>query len=513
MRWPRSGFLLLAAGVGLGLAASVLIFALDHAFSLYDDAYIYLRYVQNLLSGHGLRFNVGEAPVEGFTSPLYLALLAAGGLLTDDLEALTQVLGTLLLAAALVTTALGGWSRSLRPAEAAAPWGAAAVMAGAAALLGGDHFVLLNSVIGLENPGACLVVTALGLASLRDGRPGLRALVVLAVLARPECLVFVPALLVLPEARRWLYWIPLAVALGVLALARWFLFHDLLPNTFWAKSGGTWGHALLGLEYLVETLRDFPAIALAPLALFMPRARSGAAFVLVATLGWFAFFLRSGGDTFQYSRLAFPLVPLLTLFGLAGIGALFHRLAARLRRAAIPMAALGTLAVAGALTTRAALEHGLAPAHGFPNVERWAQVGRYLGRHHAGKSIATVPVGAISYFSGLRVIDLVGITSAPVARAGKTVPPDLLQRKWIAHERHHTEWVLSERPDLIVMTEWRRHPWRDLQETQAGFYAEWLLLRAIKEGRAPYRLHSAEVAPGVHWLMFARVEDATGTSG
>jgi arabinofuranosyltransferase len=511
VRWPRGGFLLLSAGVTLGLGAAVLAFALDHAFSLYDDAYIYLRYVQNLLSGHGLRFNAGDAPVEGFTSPLYLALLALGGLLTDDLEGLTQVLGTLLLTGALIATALGGWRPSLR-VESEAFCEASAVVAATALVLGADHYVLLNSVIGLENPLAALVMTALGLVSLGERRRGLRTLLVHAILVRPEALVFVPALLLLPEGRRWRYWIPLVLALGVLALARWLLFQDILPNTYRAKSGGTWEHTRLGLAYLAEVFRDFPVLALAPLALLLPGARPGVSFVLAGTLFWFAFFLRSGGDTFHYSRLAFPLVPLLTLFGLAGLAALLHRLAARLRWRAI-WAPFGVLVVAGALATRAALAHGLAPMHGFPNVQRWALVGRYLAHEHPGKSIATVPVGALSYFSGLRVIDLVGITSAPVARAGASVPPELLNRNWIAHERHHTEWVLSQKPDLIVMTEWRRHPWRDLHETRTGFYAEWLLLQAIKQGRAPYRLYDAEVAPGVHWLMFSRLAEAPGTSG
>ncbi|MBN97985.1 MAG: hypothetical protein CME16_01875, partial [Gemmatimonadetes bacterium] len=39
-----------------------------------DDAFITLRYAQNLASGDGLVFNLGER-VEGFTSPLWTLLL------------------------------------------------------------------------------------------------------------------------------------------------------------------------------------------------------------------------------------------------------------------------------------------------------------------------------------------------------------------------------------------------------------------------------------------------------
>ena len=43
---------------------------------------IYLRYVRNLHAGCGPTFNCGQPPVEGFTSPLYLAVLWAGAAFT-----------------------------------------------------------------------------------------------------------------------------------------------------------------------------------------------------------------------------------------------------------------------------------------------------------------------------------------------------------------------------------------------------------------------------------------------
>lgn len=44
-----------------------------------------------------------------------------------------------------------------------------------------------------------------------------------------------------------------------------------------------------------------------------------------------------------------------------------------------------------------------------------------------------------------------------------------------------------------------------LAEASAGFYADWLLLREIKAGRAPYRVRDAEILPGDHILMFERI--------
>ncbi|HEX6838458.1 MAG TPA: hypothetical protein VF334_17900, partial [Polyangia bacterium] len=40
-----------------------------------DDAYIEYRYATNAAHGHGLVYNIGDPPVEGFTSFLWTVLL------------------------------------------------------------------------------------------------------------------------------------------------------------------------------------------------------------------------------------------------------------------------------------------------------------------------------------------------------------------------------------------------------------------------------------------------------
>jgi hypothetical protein len=164
------------------------------------------------------------------------------------------------------------------------------------------------------------------------------------------------------------------------------------------------------------------------------------------------------------------------------------------------------LALALPVGLRAALSHNLPPSHGFDNVQRWRAVGLWLREHHPKATIATIPVGVIAHASGLPTLDLVGITSAEVARSGNGLPTELVRRHWLGHERHNTAWVLERAPSLIVTTKFRDRPWQHLGEAKAGFYADWLILQEIKAGRAPYRVYSAEVQPGVHWLMYRRVD-------
>ena len=49
----------------------------ERYFSLGDDAMISMRYARNFVQGHGLVWNAGERPVEGYTNPLWVLLMAA----------------------------------------------------------------------------------------------------------------------------------------------------------------------------------------------------------------------------------------------------------------------------------------------------------------------------------------------------------------------------------------------------------------------------------------------------
>lgn len=497
----------------------------SHWGGVYDDALIYLRYVKNLRSGCGLRWNCDGPAVEGFTGPLYLAVLWLGSFATRQWIDLCQGVCTASLSLAVIAGAglmlrLGqGLVRGTPAApdavpagdavEGAArgdaghgplsPWLPAGLVAAFALAVLLDDFVLLNAITGMETALGAAVLTAIALAAVANRPRLLMAALGAGLLVRPETMVFVVALPMLPALRRPRYVIAIVAIVAAIAVARFAIFGAFAPNTYYAKAGGTWRHAELGAAYLANVLVDFPLILGAPLALLVPagRLRRACAYLLVASAAWLAFFLRSGGDLFEYSRLAFPLVPMLSVLALVGIAAATSRVSGRLV-IAVPVA------IGLAIGARALAVHGIPPQGASPRVVEWAAVGSYLRKHFPGATIATVPIGAIGYYSQLPLIDLVGLTEPEIARAGRSVPSAMLTKKWIGHERHCTECVLARAPRVIVTTMSRDTPWRTLAETRAGFYADWLLLQEIKAGRAPYDVHDAEVMPGDHVLMFVR---------
>ena len=503
----------LTAAASIVAALAVVRFTIRDAFCLYDDAFITMRYVKNVFAGCGLRFNCDDAPVEGFTSPLHLAILTIGRIFSANLPLVATIVSSFFLAAALVVTA---WTARTPLLFGDRPLVAGVVAMGTALALGLDPMLLLNAVTGLETTLAAAFVALLFASAVSANQRGLRTLLVLATLARPECALFALALPVFPRARSLRYGLPLIAAFGAIALVRFALFHDLVPNTFHAKSGGTWRHAELGLAYIGVVFDEHPIVALCPLALLIPRARAAVIFVIAPSVAWLASFLYTGGDTFPHARFAVPLVPTLTLLAVCGVVAVVEEVRAGGENATgrregakagggMDWGAGAALAVAIVIGARAAIVHPVPEGHGFDNVTRWTKLGLYLKAHHPGARIATVPIGAIGYYSELHVLDLVGLTAPPIARAGRSVPLEMLHQNWLGHERHDLEWTLAQKPDVLVFTQWRDRPFMGPLDAVAGFYAEWLLLRAIKEGRAPYEVEDAPI-DGLHALLFVREE-------
>jgi arabinofuranosyltransferase len=115
----RMGGLQIAAATLLGVAAALMVWRVAWVT---EDCFITFRYVANTLAGHGAVFNVGEFS-QGYTHPLWFALLLIGGSFVPDLILLSCGLGLLLTVATqfLMTRSLmlvGG--NSLRGVLAAA---------------------------------------------------------------------------------------------------------------------------------------------------------------------------------------------------------------------------------------------------------------------------------------------------------------------------------------------------------------------------------------------------------
>ncbi len=298
-----------------GLIAAYAVVLLRTAW-ISDDAYITLRTVDNLVHGHGPRWNVAER-VQSYTHPLWMLLLSAAYFLTREAFFTTVALCTIL---SIATAGLLAWSSRTRP------W---------AAGFGLIVWILSRAFVdfstsGLENSLTHLLVLVFVLALLREPRDARSVLALslvagLATLNRPDAILLVApglcATIVLSRRRETL----LAAAAGLLPLLVWEIFavayYGLpVPNTALAKlrAGIPAGElAAQGLAYLGESVRHDPlTVAVVALGASCGLAsRRGAAVAAAAGAGLYvAWVVRIGGDFMSGRFLTAPFVVATVLF-------------------------------------------------------------------------------------------------------------------------------------------------------------------------------------------------------
>ncbi len=418
--------------VALGvLAVAYAVFALVRAPAwTVDDALIVVRYADNAVTHGRLAFNADGERVEGFTSVAAMAIaVAARAIHVDPLVVLDAVgaLSYLALAPLLVLVA-----RALR-----APAGAG----GSIALVGatmGEHATHATS--GLETELFVAVTLATVLAFVRALRRPRSSLVPLAAactvaaLVRPEGLVsglFV--VLVLARRRfdrRALGGVARALVapLALVLALRLAYFGDVLPNTFYAKSG-TWNaEHLRSLGALVLSAFGAPlgvaAIVAVLAALSGRRVRlpgPTSRIVVLACLGALALealgYARSlpvmdYGRRFAFHGLAYVLVPAVALLGCS-------LRAARGLAAGPALLALGLAAGASQGIDRARIENDRSREYERTLRTVYVPAAEWIRAHT--KEDATVAVypdaGVVPLVSERRAIDFGRLNDRFLARA------------------------------------------------------------------------------------------------
>jgi hypothetical protein len=400
---------------------------LAYAGLTFEDAYISLRYAENLVDGYGLVYNHGER-VFGATTPLYVLLLALFRALgvTDPLLA-----GKLLGAAADGLTAALWYAMILRRTGSR--------LAGWVFLLlfGLSPFVVDVSVSGMETSLVLVGLTAAFLAAETGRWMPMGLAIGLTALVRLDTLLFGGILFLYGGLReRRLSWREALVVL--VCLAPWLLFATLyygspIPNSIPAKLAAYQAHRpsiLPNLFYATSFIAPFRNgwreecfnAVVAPLFLL------GCARILRQHRDWWpvpAFFAAHWAFLVLSRTVLFRwyFVPaLLPFYVVAGIGALALASDSTPRRGRSAVIGLVLLALtahtAGWLCAAAIRARRLQVVEGRTRRD----IGLWLRRNSPpDATVALEPIGYIGYFSRRRVIDEVGLVTPamiPILRAG-----------------------------------------------------------------------------------------------
>lgn len=460
----------------LGLALVISAWnALGFWSELMDDAWISLRYSWNLVLGLGPVYNAGER-IEGFSNPVWTALLALWLLVSDNGALGVKVLGLLwhlacVLAAGLLALGLG--RPSTRLGEAAAASAAVAV----AISLPLNYW----ATAGLETPQyiALLLGALVALEHERD-RPALLPLSALfgalAAISRPEAPLLVFPVVVGRALHFWhdrdrralARW---AVIFGVptigYLLFRLAYYGLVLPNTAYVKGAQATTDELYA--YIVPWIALEPLIALGGLIGLglAARARRLDALPLVAmTALGLLFVLRVGGDYMPNQRYLAPVVALLA----AGLGAgavpLVERAAEVNRRlfagglyALLLLQAFRSLPVAvagasedGEVAFEARPKEAYLPAALHQDMGSAALATWLLERAAPDASVAISTIGAVGYLADWKIIDLFGLVTLESTRLDA---PEL--SAWL--RRQEADWIVLRDLNIARFRNLRKAAW------------------------------------------------------
>ncbi len=339
----------LSALVGVvALCLAALFLVQEHSY-FYDDAFITLRYARHLAEGFGPRWNLAGPAVEGFTSPLHVLLIAF--LLKLKVGAITAPRMIAFAFHLVLVIWVWRWSRPRFGSLGATI---------AASSIATSFAMLFWDLGGLEAvPFAALCTCAtLAMLSYADGG-GRRYLIAGSVLWGLACLtrldglvpaVYTAALVCLTrpvDRKERLRDVAIFAAFLALALVpyeafRLAYFHQLLPNTYYAKVYGIPRWYLIGSGR--HYLHLFAATTPFPLPLLVAVAAAQAFFRVLRPrslflIGWIGvvilFVVANGGDYmfgFRFLLTTIPIIYVAIVQGLSSLGLLDRP------RTAIPIA-------------------------------------------------------------------------------------------------------------------------------------------------------------------------------
>jgi arabinofuranosyltransferase len=469
-----------------------------------DDTFISMRYAKHLAEGLGPAWNPGGPKVEGYTTALWMALLAVPHLFGLDALLFAKAGGLVLMLGSLLLGALLARELAL---EASPP--ARAVAALFPFALGAAYWPLaLHAISGMETALAALLLVAFHLTSARQLRLGgkraytLGALALLCTLARPEAgfacgAALLVQLVLQPRGARMRFVLAIAATCIVPGAAyfaaRYAYFGLPFPLPFYVKATGH--ERFAGWDEVVQFVGAFvwPRPYLFALLVFGVWGARRALAVVAGLVAFLAFFTIPAHIMGFESRYLAPIVP--TMAGLmgAGLGKLVDPLVARVARRVPALPASVTMLALVALEL--ALLLWRFPAHERDARKRWVDYGQGLVRAHVGlakdlkarrarsphATIALLDVGAVAYYSEWFTIDTYGLNDVRAALSRRT---DVAQ-------------IFAQRPDLVVVVSAQAHVYEVVFDWEKPIYE-----RALAEG---YALEQSYMfLPDYHLLVLGK---------
>jgi len=480
--------------VTFGFLSIVILFILHAIFLAVpaEDSFISFRFAKNLAEGYGLVWNIGELPVEGYTNFLWIIICALGTIAGFDIILFAQIFSVTAGAFTLfyvynIFRKIGfDKSTALLPCLFLAISGPFATWASSGMETNFFTLFLVGSVYHTITFWKFGNSKSLNLSFL---------FCFFATLTRPEgfgiflLLLFLHIIFYLKRERPDRNIKPLITAVLVYLLPfllyfiwRYSYFGFILPLTFYAKTGGTFHQWFRGLKYLIYFSVHF-LLPFLPLLfyLFLKRKKLlkskefslfkwlkeplsissfGLFFCAVICMAYIFYIVLVGGDYMAMYRFFVPVLPFIYILMAAGFNLLKN---SEKTLTSNPLVVIFiVIALIGTTLQSTPLEKVLFHKPGITHgqyqgvcTERWHSnrltlIGKFFNEYKKSneESIATDAIGAIAFYSGLKVYDFHGLVDPVIAR----IQFDDLGKGFPGHEKIDLLYTLSKQPTYFIFS-------------------------------------------------------------
>jgi arabinofuranosyltransferase len=415
----------------------------------FDDLYISFRYAEHLANGDGLTWNVGQAPVEGYTNFLLVLILAVIHIVGLDPLISIQVFnvglataGAILLARLALTLFQDKDSTIARTA---------AILTTIAYCL--NPYVWQNALSGLETTlFAFLILSSLHLLNkAHEGGTSYLAgfaMATLAMLSRPDGVLFgalatVVFFFVSARRSKVLFASLFGFVLPAVLYELWRIayFGSPLPNTFYVKVSNAI-NVFAGRSYVSSFYKTELVLVL---LIFVGawKLKKNPVFVMsmLWILGLSVFYLMPTPIQGFYFRFLYSVLILLTLVGVCSVVNLSYQLKENYRWALLTVAICGHLLLNWRMAKGEEIQAVIPEATAM-----YRELGEMLHSMPGSDSIsfAYQDAGVVPYYSKIRHYDLVGLNDSFIGH--QTDPSKIIQ--YLSKEKPDIYLLPAERPGL-----------------------------------------------------------------
>ena len=410
-----------------------------------DDAFISFRYAENWANGLGPVYNAGER-VEGYTTFLWVSLLAVTKIIGLETVVVAKIVGYLTAIGTLVL---------LMFLDKIIPYVDSKIAIIATIFVGTSGIFLPWAISGMETALFTFLLLLTVVCYLKSFNNTTRrhlgvtsGCLTLLSLTRPEGVIVAGILFlhyVIVKRTHWqILILPYFVLYGSYFLWRMYYYQSFFPNTYYAKSGDTLVHLVRGLRYMNRFVLAASSILIPSLLWLMDRSFDRAKSLRVPLLGilvgtYGAFVVYVGGDIMPAFRFFVPILPILGIISASAIVTIFTNK---------KLIMLTTLCVVAGNMIQLLTHQELNQNFFQDTVAADGKiVGQWLKENMPKDTVIAVnTAGTIPYYSGLKTIDMLGLTNSHIAKTSS----GQLDLWFAGHAKGDGNYVLSQKPDVII---------------------------------------------------------------